>query len=226
MDEIFYPNSNGDVCEICDEFNDGKNNSFRMLFPPQKLKSRYLLHTDNFVALSGLGSLVPGYVLIFSKSHINNMGQLSMSQLNELEKFINHVKKIVSYNFSVTTVVFEHGDSSECSVNGSCIDHAHMHICPTTADFNLLPDTFSVNKIYSYSDLHRWEGLRNGYLFYESLKGELLVYQNNVKLESQFLRKLWAKTLSLDNEWDWALFPKINNILKTIEVFSGYKSDI
>ena len=93
---MLIPNTNNEFmngfCEICDDFRGGTRSSFCAVLPVSKLASRNLAETDQLVALAGLGGLLPGYTLVFTRKHINNMGQLAPSDLERAEDFIQNLK--------------------------------------------------------------------------------------------------------------------------------------
>lgn len=210
-------------CEICDEFLDGSTNSFRLLVPKEELLSRTIKETQNFRALAGLGSIIPGYVLIFSKRHIPNMGQLSIDELNELERIIKVIRLEIEQRFTIKTVVFEHGDGGILNYSGACINHAHIHICPTTIDFQPDASNFisQINEITHLTELLNWGQVEGGYLFYESLEGKKFVYKLQNKLPSQFMRRCWATSLSVPERWDWAIFPYVSNVILTVKLLTN-----
>lgn len=210
-------------CEFCDELSGGTDNSFRVLFDADEVPSRALLDTGAFVATPGLGALLPGYVLIWTRAHIASIGHLSASALDELESLLISLRSRIHTEVGVGTVLFEHGNSSRnlgigC---GACIDHAHIHICPThrdliSADNTNFPTPRPIEKL---SDLHYWIERKLPYLFYEDLCGSRFVFTPDRSLPSQFMRTLWASSLNVPDQWDWALYPIPENIIATLKMF-------
>lgn len=213
-------------CEFCDELEGGINNSFYSISAAKdKLTSRIIRETEYFVAIPGIGSLLPGYILVLPKAHVVNMGQLKFNLFDELESLIIELRHEVHCKLKLKTVIFEHGSTnpSDSSLScGECIEHAHIHICPTNLDINPKfnkndATTHCIDKLYQ---LRLWGVNNKPYVFYENLIGARFVFELSKSLPSQYMRKLWANALTVPDYWDWAVFPMYQNIVKTIQMFA------
>ncbi|MCP4372380.1 MAG: methyltransferase domain-containing protein [Deltaproteobacteria bacterium] len=220
-------------CEICDELNYGSNNSFRILFSKEELNTRVIHETSNYMATPGIGALLSGYVLVWSKQHVMSLSYLSPEQLEELEHLVTILRNQIYKTTKIPTVVFEHGGTgSHIQLNeircGACIDHAHLHICPTLTDINTRFDVekFKIHQIARLQDLANWQSKKTHYLFYENLAGEKIIYQPKESLPSQFMRRHWSENLGIPDKWDWALFPMKHHMISTIDMFRKNSHDI
>lgn len=214
---ISYPNT----CEFCNEFRGGNANGFRLLFEKSNLPSRIIQETQHLIAVSALGSLLPGYILVLPKEHILSFAQLKAQFFSEVDTLICEIRWKVQQSIEMNTVIFEHGmiTSSTPSVTcGACVDHAHIHICPTLNDFTPDLDESSATR-HMINRLDELSNLKTNYLFYESLDGKKIVYELLKPVPSQYMRRLWANVLSIPDQWDWAIYPMPENIIKTLSIF-------
>jgi hypothetical protein len=141
----------------------------------------------------------------------------------ELESLINALRHNIHSHLKMKTVIFEHGSATSSILSlscGACLEHAHIHICPTYVDLNPKfkncdATTHSIDKLHQ---LRSWGVNNKSYVFYENLNRTRFVFELSKSLPSQYMRKLWANALSVPDHWDWAVFPMCQNIVKTIQV--------
>lgn len=213
-------NTFDDACEFCDEFIGGTNNSFRVLLPVEQLRTRFIQRSPNFIALAGLGAFTPGYTLVLPKRHLYSMGQLSPSHFQELEILVTSIRKRIEDCFSLKTIICEHGAVDEKKHGSACMTHAHLHIFPVQKDIEAVikPGQHIKHYINSLSELQKWSN--KAYLYYQNLAGKHLVYELLEDSPSQYLRKILAEAHSITDEWDWAVSPRIDNVMKTVTALS------
>lgn len=213
------------LCEICNEITGGTNNSFRILFDSSEFPDRFAVQTKKFVVTPGIGALLPGYSLIWTKQHLESLSLLKRSDLEQLYLLANEIQKKVSEKQGMATIVFEHGTGAKHGESvgcGACIDHAHLHICPTPIDLEPAIHLGKHRKhlVSSYGDLNQFRG--QSYLFMTSLDGSMYVY-TDTHFPSQFMRRLWADALSTPDLWDWGVFPYKKNMFDTYVMLSSPK---
>ena len=93
-----------------------------------KIYNTILDETDNFIVLPTLGSLVEGYILIVSKRHIYNMGELTEKEQDEYIYLLNKYKELFNKIYGKYPITFEHGTSrSDIKSAASSVVHA-IHI--------------------------------------------------------------------------------------------------
>lgn len=182
-----------------------------------------ILDTDQFLAMTGLGALTEGYLLIIPKRHYRSIGAIPEEKFAELSEFCEKIRKIIEHLYG-PVVLFEHG-MSKCHFAGGCIDHAHIHFIPCTKDFrSTLQNDFKEKKIENYDELSEFTTSHTPYFFYENARREKYVYNVHKDVPSQYFRRLWAESIGRPNEWDWGVFIGEENIARTINKIHGYLS--
>lgn len=200
-------------CEICEEI---KTSQF-ILAEKSGIDNRIIFETSSFVIVPGLGPIVEGYLLIFTKEHHYSISSLSDKQLIELEE----VKKVVSdklFKKYGKVLFFEHGMSCETKRAGACIDHCHLHAIPIEKP--ILPVLNNQLNFFPIEDFKHLKELTQNepYLFLEENEKKY-VCQSPVKLPSQFIRRVIAKELGKEEYWDWGAhygFKEMENCLKEL----------
>jgi diadenosine tetraphosphate (Ap4A) HIT family hydrolase len=182
-----------------------------------------LQESENFVAVASVGSLTPGWMLIVPKSH-----QLSLAgspAMEEFEAFSSDVAERISALFAGAPVrAFEHGANREGSPVGCGVNHAHLHLLPSTQ--SLIP--FFPNASMSL----RWETSRfsdvagracgREYLYYcehaldPVALGQIAVVQTPM---SQFFRRAVASSIGQDAQFDYHAYPCLSNVERTIKLY-------
>jgi diadenosine tetraphosphate (Ap4A) HIT family hydrolase len=216
------------ACEFCNEFSGGSFNSFRKLFSRYDLPSRQLAETSNFVVIAGLGALSEGYILIVSKAHYRSMGYLGKVEFfDELSSLMVEARYVCQDIYGSTFVFFEHGTHSESKRAGGCVDHSHIHGCPL-ACHQLQSIRDRLARDFDEVRFQRLEFLesviRSGspYLLLDVGDDSKFLYRVPDNLPSQYLRRIWASEIGRPDEWDWAVFPGKENIVKTCNQLSGW----
>lgn len=182
----------------------------------------YLFHviaeTDNFIAVPALGCIVPGYMLVLTKQHIFSMAQLKPHELVELESFVDLLSKKLTEKWA-PPVIFEHGACNETETAGSCIEHAHWHLVP--GNWDLLPIEINFEKVSAFEE---FAGQKRGmaYLFFRDPFGNSYI-TNTSHAPSQLFRRKLADQLGKADEWDYAVFPFIDNIRETVDKLEGIR---
>ncbi len=187
--------------------------------PKQNAWDKPLYETENFFTVPSLGSLVEGWVLIFSKDHYLSLSQLSSELIDELNTFRNDVKIKLRKEFGEITS-FEHGPCNEKTVLGCGVDHFHLHLVPLKG-LNLLRLSKDFDSSMSWNSISRIQDLKNindenGYLYLELPNGQKF-YTSGRTAGSQFFRKVIAHELKVSDKYDWKSNPMIKNIERTIK---------
>ncbi len=165
--------------------------------------------------IAGLGAFVPGYVLVFPEEHTE-----STLRVTPHERFLEFVDRAVS---RVTTIfgpatIFEHGSCVTPGARRSaCLDHAHLHVLPGSyrlAGSMQQRSTKLLNDIdYALKSLES----ADGYLYLREPSGAAW-YAPDPRVSQYFRRKV-AEYLNAPDEWDYLMFPRLDNVRETIHRF-------
>lgn len=213
--------NSADVCEMCREVmlmgiavtgGSGKQDTSEPF-------SRLVLRTAIVDVLSGLGSLAPGYALVVPRQHVASTGELSHSERVHAYHVAHLVARRVEQTFGCRIVIVEHGSSghADAQSGGGCITHCHIHLFPVAHDTDFrafLPP--ACKAINSFDPLVETAGRRENYYFC-SWFPEGGFFASSPRLESQFARRIWARSLGYPDKWDWALFPSLENCRVTVD---------
>lgn len=220
-----------DWCTFCDEFSGKETSNFRSLFSVNEFPSRIIHRTEHFVVIPGLGSLGLVYLLILPIEPYSSIGVLPSGWLPELQRLKIIIREILVHRYTAP-IMFEHGPATNPIKSGCCIEHAHLHIVAT--DVELLDDLKQYNSQGMFGTFSDYEPQRNvdwdflsswlykgiSYLWYETRNEEQWAFPLTRSIESQFFRKLLASRQGLpEPEWDWVLFPRKEQVMKTYHEF-------
>lgn len=196
--------------------------------PTNKLiENKKIFESNSFFVIPTLGQFIPGWLMIVSKAHTLCSIRHSKMELIELNHIIKKTSEIVENNFG-RTIIFEHGNLNSSNYDlGCCVNHTHIHVCP----YNNVEEILSnINYPFvgdmSIIDFSQKDKPDNGYIFINTNndEGTYKFYKIDEDIETQYLRKLIAKSLNKDMYWDWAAFPFYDNIRKTFQKINGTDS--
>ena len=177
-----------------------------------------LYSTTNFLVVPALGALVPGYIMIISRKHINSMAYLFEEEMIELNNLVEYLKVFLLKKFGISPILFEHGSALGCSNKSACcIEHAHWHLVPVSLSReNEIIQTTNALKISDLQSIRSFNG--KPYLLYLNNEGEVYISCDTV-LPSQYMRKWIATEIGCPSEWDWRKYEFRDNIDSTISAF-------
>lgn len=211
-----------DICSFCAEIERESDHNLFHKMVGKDIGYKYLLReTDHFVVMPGIGSLMPGYLLIVPKAHILSFGHSPDDHDNELEEILSDLVEWHSSQYGMKTIIFEHGPVSFTKRGGSCTDHAHMHVVPVPESIDLLGvmyRDFPAQRVNSLANLRNQVKKDTPYLFLRHHDGSLHVC-DAPNAKSQHLRRDLVRQLELGEVWDWAVYPGAEHIRATIEHF-------
>jgi len=212
-----------DACVFCDSITTtfGNTPEFKRLLG-DKITSRKIFETENFVVLPSVGQIVEGYLLIMPKPHFTSMANMDKALFPELEHVYSEVDRILKTNYT-TPIFFEHGVCrSEYQYNGSCIDHAHIHAVPAPVDVSdELAKKYKFTKIKKVSELGEIAHDKN-YLYVDNGSGNKFIFEAN-NIQSQLIRYLIDEKLNTPQKGDWFLYSGKEEMLATIKRLSQEK---
>lgn len=162
--------------------------------------------------IAGLGAFVPGYVLVFPEQHVESARRIRQETSVAFRDLIQRTVKAVQSAFGPPTL-FEHGSCPREGVRRSaCLDHAHIHILPGSYDLKPHVTSRSGSQDRSVNERTLNEA---GYLFlHEPMMRP--VYGRDPGMP-QFFRRQIATALGIPDEWDYLLFPRLENVSQTIK---------
>lgn len=215
------PWSGNTWCPICAELSgDTRHNP---AFRDQEALgvSPILEEMGEFVVLSAVGALVPGYVMLTPRRHVSAMGLLGQSKLGQLPDILDWLDSGLRDRFHLPVVMFEHGCSLTGARAGACVDHAHVHAMPIDCAGLVARDLRS-----AYGLEHCRPGDREalcgdgapGYVWVRDPAGREFVGSGR-RVPSQAGRRAVAQRLGVPDQWDWAMFPQLANMRATITRF-------
>ena len=179
-----------------------------------KIYNTILDETDNFVVVPTLGSLVEGYILIVSKKHIFNIGELSIKEQDEYINLVNKYRELFNKIYGKYPIVFEHGTSkNDLNLTSSSVIHAHTHIVNHSFknESEILND-LNLEEIYSTNDIL----IDKNYIFYTSQSGKMYITYD-FERTSQLMRILIARDLGFEDKYNWKSEEFLDNVEKTIK---------
>ncbi len=192
------------VCEFCDEFRN-----------PSPRANRILWEDDNFVLLPSIGSLTPGYLLLMPKRHIRSFADLPHDEIVSALTLAEQAREIIAQAYG-PVIVAEHGPGAAGARSSACCDHAHWHFIPCNpyAVASRYEDVGGAPiGLQTITDLGAWGG--TSYLFLSPLKHVYWLWEQTDGFGSQFVRRVCARTMGIEDLYDWALFPFQENMLLT-----------
>jgi ATP adenylyltransferase len=161
-----------------------------------------------------VGSMVPGWTLVFPSEHVYSLADLGDDAWSGFSALVESAKRLVEQAFG-PTVMFEHGSAGGGRTAACGVNHAHMHIVPIDVDLRKeIANT--ANEVGSFE----WDrsGIRvtpvddHDYIFISDRTGSWVTRSKS--LQSQVVRRALARYLNLQ-EWDWKRDPRESTVLET-----------
>jgi len=185
---------------------------------------RILFQSEHFVAVPTIGSLVEGWLLIVTKHHHLCMGELAADRFDELDQFKLEVARSVERNYG-PVAIFEHGPSLPKQGVGCGVDHAHLHVVPTTCDL-VLGLRGVMTRDLCWTDVRAICDARDAfdsgleYLYVEQPLSHGRIATGH-GFESQLFRKVIARYIGEPDRFDWKLYSGPANVRRTVEKFTS-----
>ena len=164
---------------------------------------------------------MPGWLLIVPRRPVVSLRGLTPAERDELYQLHCLIRERQKA-FGGQTFAFEHGSAELGSAAGCGVDQAHLHLVPL--DFDL------VHLATSATDGIDWTMLPNAPLMSLPSHGEYIavweVGRNDGAIgrvqaqTSQWMRRLIAIELGVEEEWNYRTNPHLANIQKTVELMT------
>ncbi|EME57653.1 HIT family protein [Amycolatopsis decaplanina] len=209
-------------CSFCAEFERGAADSrsaARSLVTPSR-PERVIWSDDDLVVVPTLGPVAKGHVMVLTREHYLSYAHVPRGLAERAEALAETVCRRISG--LGTPIMFEHGPMSEGATGGACTDHAHLH-CVPMGEVDLkagIDERLTGRRISSLVELADQRRRRQPYIYYRSGSGVSWLYDVDVDLPCQFLRRLANAALGDHEEWDWLTFPKLDLVYATLDEIS------
>ena len=168
--------------------------------------------------IAGLGAFVPGYVLVFPDPHTESTLRMPTDIHRKFNTLLERAVAAVDAAFGPPTV-FEHGACQRTDIRRSaCLEHAHVHVMPGAYD--LTPSVRPADADEPASTVATADLAHSGYLFLREPRGTP-IYAADPGL-SQFFRRRIAEKMGIADEWDYLMFPRLDNVHITIKRLLKY----
>lgn len=191
----------------------------------QSPADKVLFESPSLVAMPSIGSLVPGWMLVITKEHFLCMAELPDDQLTELQTLTSEVEAAVSQRFG-ECVIFEHGPGKPGESVGCGVDHAHLHVVPTTFDLargatELAEKTLIWQHVAGLEPARAPHQSGMPYLYLRQRHLHWLATADSI--ESQLFRKVIAHRVGKSELWNWRDHPEPHIAANTIEALSRWQ---
>lgn len=182
-----------------------------------------LAETEDFLVVPSKGSIVPGWLLVVSKSHVLCTGALKHLRSESLNEALLVARRLVEPTFGPVTL-FEHGPAEANTALGCGVDHLHIHAAPLR--FSLRASFHHMFSGSSWSEARVWSDLREVHLggtSYVAVQepGSPLYWSLAPTGTRQPLRRAIAASQGVADQFDYNLYPHTSNILETVRSLSA-----
>jgi len=195
-------------CKFCDIV------SGRYIYPDI---DKPLLDNNRFISIASIGAIVEGWTLIIAKDHVLSMKDLYVKK--EFSEIINKLLPVLIDEYG-PVIMFEHGSNKEGSLTACGTNHAHIHLVPFNS--SLISELFESNFKWTSGNALSISGVvgDNEYLFYNEIGnnqswnqsiGYIHILSNPI---SQYFRKIIAKKIEFETNYDYKRFPFLENAKK------------
>jgi diadenosine tetraphosphate (Ap4A) HIT family hydrolase len=178
-----------------------------------------LTSSERFVVLPALGPLRRGHVLVVSRVHAPSLastGRDAIAEYAELVETVAQGRQTLGGEF----LEAEHGATSTAAAGG-CIVHAHVNLIPGASELHdVLVD--SLPSLDVSPPITNLASVNKPYIMLKN-RTHLSVY-DATNAPSQLIRRYVCKSLGREDEWDWALFPRLELIAETIREWKDTES--
>lgn len=211
-----YRGSYKKECTFCQELNGGPSH-FSAIYGNQP-PSRILYDDGVFVVFPAIGQLLPGWLIIATKTHVETMAELPPAELRRLGSLIYGLRS--SPTIEPHPLAFEHGAKEE--TGGACgIYHAHIHLIPVpevvrSIDIHPTIDNNAASLVEALLRL----GHSKEYVVCIDTGGEVTscdLAQAGLTLPSQFLRQRLRQLFELERPWDWRSYGAEQALLQVLD---------
>jgi len=164
---------------------------------PSDLSKRLVCEYEDSYLVSDAYPVTAGHLLMLSKEHLLSFGEMRLDALSRLQGEIIKISEALR-GIKSKLIVFEHGNQNVNKSGKPSVDHAHIHLIPTSDLQRHLPAS---KKRGVFLDLPHYLS-QHSYYFYWDVVNNISYWGNASEIESQFIRKIVAREENLTS-WDW-----------------------
>ncbi|TPI34075.1 hypothetical protein FJW08_04965 [Mesorhizobium sp. B3-2-1] len=190
---------------------------------PRAAYDQIIFETQECVVCPTLGSILPNWLLVVPRRPVINFAQWQA----ETGCLVGDVVNTIAREFELRhdrIVWFEHGPSELGSLVGCGVDWAHLHIL-VDAPFSLSEmvaksgETQPLDwRFFNASELYEMVDRSKSYLLVGSGNAGHLA-QDVEHVGSQFLRRVIAELVGLNDEWNYRTSGHLANVQETLMRF-------
>jgi ATP adenylyltransferase len=177
---------------------------------------RVAFESENFAIIPSLGPIAEGHTLLCPKKHIGSFAALASGFQNsddpvsrELQFVAARLTRTLERLYNAPVHRFEHGSAADGSHIACTVEHAHLHFLPARVS---IVSQLSADRIWRSTEADHliWtRAVGDGeYLFYQAPDGEALIAAGQGGYESQHMRRIFARALGVNFEWNWRTDPR------------------
>ena len=186
--------------------------------------SRIICRGSNLTVMADLSPLCVGHLLLVSNYHYYSYAEVCHDHLDEVMDVTSQVMNLY-YSAFGDPLVLEHGSSPD-SDSSSCINHAHWHFLPVSADrvFEIMTeDGLEYTELRDLGELAQIAHQQAPY-YYAADSRYRRIYGINRSMRQQYLRSVVGRILEIpDPEWDWALVIRKDYLRATVAATAGWR---
>jgi len=185
------------------------------------IPERVLFETDHFRVLIDTYPIVPGHLLISTKSHYGNAGELPDSLKEEFLQIKKEVKSI-ALQINSSTIFYEHGKAGSChssSPEEIVCEHFHFHCLPIVQCIHHeIAKKFTPISLSTDADFFAHGERMGSYLYFENSWGTAKIYPAGPRqVPPHFLRTLICQSLQIGELAEWQAYNRFDRYLNSLQ---------
>jgi ATP adenylyltransferase len=205
-------------CHICAQISGHAEQDLLALAFGGRYRRRLVLDAAQFAAIPSLGAIVPGHIILCPTSHTNRLADLPSDSWKDFTETKQSLRDRLRKAFGGWVHEFEHGSDRAATRRPCTVDHAHLHLLPIPRYGSIeLPSELNWVSISDHPKAIVDTVGESEYLFYRAPDGHAFVASAlGVEIESQLLRRAFARLVDLDGSWNWRDEPRLSSVEETL----------
>jgi diadenosine tetraphosphate (Ap4A) HIT family hydrolase len=201
------------MCALCLAVADAARNEQPFLY------NRKLVETRQFLVLPSLGPLVPGHVMVVSKTHCTSLAAMGADAIEEYESLAVRLRGAPLLRGS-NPLEAEHGSTADDKA-GACVIHTHVHWLPGMGHF--------LEEFKQRLSLRTERGLldlgSNGGPYIFARAGAIQAVFHAHGLRSQTIRRVLCDLMDRDDT-DWVQAPRLDWVEETVRAWQTQEKEL